>query len=251
MTEKSVIAGPAISTILPNASDAEFAQLDNPIWNALRTEHAGLAEGDGLARRYPAAIGPLSGMADTSHASYDALKSLAGPGGIVVLFLTGTPAPPAGWTMVREGLMHQMIYSPKSAPHLGAAGAEVVELGESDRDEMVALATLTEPGPFRSRTMELGAFFGIRDTARLVAMAGMRIHLPGFTEVSAVCTHPEARGCGYGKTLTAAVAARILAEGKTPILHLFAANVGALRVYESVGFHVRRNLELAVLKNED
>lgn len=238
------------ATRLAEIDPAELDRLRNPIWNALTTEHAHLAEGRGAARRYPVAIGPLSGMPDTSEASYAALREVAGPGGVVGLFLEEKPAPPPGWTLTRDGAMYQMIYRKPTAPDVGSVAAEIVELGESDRDEMVALATLTKPGPFDSRTMELGTFFGIRDAGRLVAMAGVRLHLPRFTEVSAVCTHPEARGRGYGNALTAKVAAEILAGGKTPILHLFAANVSALRVYQSIGFTINRNLELAVLRCE-
>lgn len=238
------------ATINASVDAVELDRLRNPIWHALTTEHAYLAEGSGAARRYPIAIGPLSGMSDTSEASYEALREVAGPGGVVGLFLEEKPAPPAGWTLTRDGAMYQMIYLKPTAPDAGAGAAQIVELGDADRDEMVALATLTKPGPFDARTMELGTFFGVRDAGRLVAMAGMRLHLPRFTEVSAVCTHPEARGRGYGNALTAKVAAQILAGGKMPILHLFAANVSALRVYESVGFTINRNLELAVLKNE-
>lgn len=240
----------------PAIEAAELERLRNPIWNALTTEHAHLAESRSVARRYPAAIGPLSGMPDTSLASYAALRELAGPGGFVALFLEQKPAPPAGWTLVRGGQMYQMIYTPRSAPDLSAldsrpAAAEIVPLGDADRDEMVALARLTEPGPFNTRTMELGQFFGIRHAGQLVAMAGVRLRLPRFTEVSAVCTHPDARGRGYGAALTARVAAHILAGGSTPTLHLFAANVSALRVYQGVGFTISRNLELAMLKRED
>src|SRR5208337_137676 len=93
----------------PAAAIDDLSELDNPIWNALLTEHAFLALGDGLARRYPPAIGPLSGFAGQSAASYEALRTLAGPGGIVVLFLQKPPAPPPGWTLVFGGRLDQMI----------------------------------------------------------------------------------------------------------------------------------------------
>ncbi len=226
--------------------------LDNPIWSALRTEHAALALGDGLARRYPIQIGPLAGMPDTSATSYEALRDLAGKGGIVGLFLQDRPAPPSGWTMLRDGTMYQMIcLAPELPDPAGLApGAEIVQLTGADVPAMVELARLTEPGPFNDRTPELGAFFGIKRNGRLVAMAGERLRLPEFVEVSAVCTHPEARGRGYGSALTATVARHICRNSRTPILHLFAANQPALRVYSGLGFAVRRTLELAVMQNE-
>jgi ribosomal protein S18 acetylase RimI-like enzyme len=234
------------------STPADFTLLDNPIWNALLSEHAHLALGDGPARRYPPAIGPLSGMADTTAASYDALRVLAGPGGVVALFLEQPPSPPPGWTLVRDGLMRQMIYWGPENPDPGefAAGAEIVQLTAADAPAMLELATLTEPGPFHERTMELGTFFGIWSSGRLVAMAGERLRQPHFVEVSAVCTHPDARGRGFGAALTATVANHIRQNGKTPILHLFAANQQAFRVYEKIGFSVRRTLELAVIRND-
>jgi predicted GNAT family acetyltransferase len=121
---------------------------------------------------------------------------------------------------------------------------------QSDVPAMVELAKLTEPGPFRNRTHELGTFFGIFQGSRLVSMAGQRMRVPGFVEVSAVCTHPDARGRGHARTLMSAVMELILQDGDTPFLHSFADNHAAIRVYEAIGFRLRRYFHLAVLKNE-
>ncbi len=123
---------------------------------------------------------------------------------------------------------------------------ELLPLGPADVPEMLALTALTEPGPFRERTCELGRFLGIRESGRLAALAGERLNLPGFTEVSAVCTHPDFRGRGYAKALVAAIADGIFERGDTPFLTSYAANVGAINVYESVGFTLRRTLGVVV-----
>ena len=225
--------------------------LDNPIWNSLLTEHSSLAISNHLARRFPSAIGPLSGIPHQSPENYDSLRMLAGPGGIVVLFCTEAPAPPPGWTLIRGGLLTQMICeNAQPAPMQLARGETFRPLTNADVPEMVALAELTEPGPFRDRTIELGYFFGIFESGRLVAMAGERLHLPHHVEVSAVCTHPDARGRGYARMLIATVMDEIRQRGKIPFLHSFADNYPAIRVYESLGFTERRTFELAVLKNE-
>ena len=227
--------------------------LDNPIWHSLHTEHSSLAISNALARRYPPAIGPLSGIAAQSDDKYEALGELAGPGGVVVLFCTEAPAPPEGWTLVRGGLLAQMICLQPivyvSQPLL--RGEEFRLLTAEDVPAMVELAELTEPGPFRERTIELGVFYGIFEKGRLVAMAGQRTHLPKFVEVSAVCTHPDARGRGYARKLIARVMDEIHQRGKTAFLHSFADNYPAIRAYESLGFTQRRTFELAVLKNRD
>jgi GNAT superfamily N-acetyltransferase len=251
--------GPDLMESYPSA-DARFAAidasrqphlLDNPIWNSLLTEHSSIAISNQLARRYPPAIGPLSGLPHQSSENYESLGELAGPGGIVVLFCTEPPAPPSGWTLIMGGLLTQMICEePVTSPPMGLTNGEGFRpLTTADIPEMLALADLTKPGPFRDRTIELGAFFGIFKEGRLIAMAGERLHLPHYVEVSAVCTHPDARGRGYARMLIATVVDEIRRRGKIPFLHSFADNSPAIRVYESLGFRQRRTFELAVLKN--
>ena len=226
--------------------------LDNPIWNSLITEHSRLALGNDLARRFPGDIGPLTGVSDQSGAAYNALRTLAGPAGIVVLFLEEPPVSRPGWSLIRGGLLTQMLCPDASRidPVLHSTHAEMRRLTAADAPEMVALAELTEPGPFRTRTHELGLFYGIFESGRLVSMAGQRTRVPRFIEVSAVCTHPEARGRGYARTLMSAVMADIFAHGSLPFLHAFADNHAAISVYQSLGFAQRRTFHLAVLKNE-
>jgi len=219
--------------------------LDNPIWNSLTTGHASLAVGTELARRFPASIGPLSGVKEISAEAYADLAAIVPEGDIAVLFLEEKPEVPEGWRLLRDGLLVQMVC--REVPDEVRVNEEVVTLGPADFGEMLALATLTEPGPFREGTAGLGGFVGIRVDGQLAAMAGQRLAPSGFTEVSAVCTDPAFRGRGYAKALVAAVARQIHAEGRVPFLTSFAANAGAIRAYEQVGFKTRREFELAVL----
>jgi GNAT superfamily N-acetyltransferase len=235
----------------PSANDLRL--LDNPIWNALTTEHSALALAEGQARRYPAEIGPLSGLAEQTPEAYESLRALtgSGPGGFSAQFLTEPPPIRPGWSLIRSGLMTQMIWSGDVAPPIQQPAGEAVlrYLTLADVPAMVELAELTEPGPFRARTSELGEFFGIFEAGRLVSMAGQRLRLPGLIEVSAVCTHPDARGRGYARAVMSWVMADILSRGATPFLHAFADNP-AVRVYEALGFTQRRHLDLAVLQVE-
>ena len=227
------------------------APLDNPIWNALRTGHKALALVEGAARRYPSAIGPLAGTPDQSQESYESLGVLAGPGGILGLFFPDPPTPAAGWSLFRGGVLTQMICrAPRLVGTSGLAeGIKHRRLGRTDVPAMIELATLTEPGPFRERTIELGNFYGIFEGDRLLAMAGQRMRVPGFVEVSAVCTHPDARGRGYAGILMSEVMRDIAADGAVPFLHAFADNP-AVRLYEKLGFTHRRNFQLAVIKRD-
>lgn len=233
-------------------SMAGEALLDNPILNALLTEHGSLAFGEGLARRYPAAIGPLAGAPDQSQASFDALRILAGPKGLLGLFLHAQPALPKGWSLFRGGILTQMICREPRFEWVSTISGDLTlrRLGSADVQAMVELATLTEPGPFRERTHELGSFYGVFERDRLLAMAGQRMRVPGFVEVSAVCTHPDARGRGFGAVVMREVMREIVAEHRTSFLHAFADNP-AVRLYERLGFAQRRTFHLAVIKNEE
>ena len=240
--------------VAPSTAPAKAGEvlLDNPILNSLLTAHESIAMVQGSARRYPPAIGPLAGTPDQSQESYDSLAVLAGPGGILGLFFPDPPAPPAGWSLFRGGILTQMICRNPNLVDARAlpAGVAIRKLGPSDVPAMVELANLTEPGPFRERTIELGNFYGILEGNRLLAMAGQRMRVPGFVEVSAVCTHPDARGRGYAGILMSEVMRDTLAENATPFLHAFADNP-AVSLYQRLGFIQRRTFQLAVIKRDE
>jgi GNAT superfamily N-acetyltransferase len=233
------------------ASDS--SPLDNPIWHALVTEQSSLALGSGPARRFPAEIGPLSGMEEPSLACYEALRSLTGPGEAIAVFYTEPPTPPAGWTMTHYDVLDQMICLEPRNPESSHVPQEPKfrQLTPADIPAMLELAALTEPGPFNRRTIELGVFLGIFDSEHLLAMAGQRLHLPQFVEVSAVCTHPDARCRGYASILTIALMEEIRQRRKTPFLHVRSSNLRAIHVYEGLRFTLRRKVHFAVLKSDD
>lgn len=224
----------------------DFSLLDNPIWNSLATRHSPLCEGGGLARRYRSEIGPLSGVETASSAAYDELARLVPVGDLAVLFLQDRSDFPAGWEVIRDGTLVQMVCDRR--PDEPELAEQIEPLGPGDFAEMVALAKLTEPGPFRDGTPKLGGFVGIRIEGRLAAMAGQRLAPDGFREVSAVCTHPDFRGRGFARALVASVTRSIFEAGEVPFLTSFEANAGAIRVYQEVGFRIRRRFELAVVK---
>jgi ribosomal protein S18 acetylase RimI-like enzyme len=218
--------------------------LDTPVWSALTTRQAGFDPEGRLARRFPPDVGPLAGVRDGSAEAVAELLSRLPAGDEVSLMEVAPPEAPAGIVATHAAVL-QMIAASMPAPD---GGPEPAPLGDADAAEMLELALLTRPGPFRARTHTVGRFLGIRDGARLVAMAGDRLKLDGFVEISGVCTHPDYRGRGYGEALMRAVGARILAEGDKPILHTYASNTGAIALYRKLGFEVRREMVHAVWK---
>ena len=219
--------------------------LDNPIWNSLTTHHARFSQGGELARRFDPEIGPLAGIRDQSPEAYQELGELLAPNQVAVLFLDTPPEPPPGWTLKLHLPGDQMICERTIATP--SNDFATWQLGDADVVEMLELTKLTDPGPFRKRTIELGTFLGIRENGRLAAMAGQRLALPGLTEVSGVCTHPDFRGRGYAEALVTAVMQIIRERGEASILHVFSSNNTAIRVYESLGFVLRRKLHITAV----
>lgn len=218
--------------------------LDRPIWSALETRQAHYAQGDAMARRFPADVSPFVAGRDGSRAVAEAMARLIPEADDVSLLEVSPPEAPAGVSETRK-LCLQMVWE-RLAPV--EAIFSVDELGESDAAEMLALALLTKPGPFRARTHTMGRFVGVREGGKLIAMAGERMHMPGYREISAVCTHPEFRGRGLGAALMSVVGARMMQEGDQPFLHSYADNAGAVALYRKLGFVVRAEVVHAVWK---
>jgi ribosomal protein S18 acetylase RimI-like enzyme len=223
-----------IPNVLP--SDLE-RQLDNPIWSCLMTRHAHLALGEGGARRYPSVISPLTGLSGSGSEVVAGLEALVDVGDDIGTFGHRTPALPANWETLKESRITQMIRV-DNAP-LPEGDVDVVRLDGNDVDEMLALVELTQPGPFRKRTLELGTYIGIREGGRLVAMAGERMWVGDCREASAICTHPDAWGRGHARALIGRVVNRMLRGGQTPFLHVYSTNTRAIDLYLALGF-VRR-----------
>jgi GNAT superfamily N-acetyltransferase len=219
--------------------------LDRPAWSALTTRHAALAEGGELARRYQPSIVPFAAARDESEESLRALGALAGPDDSMVLLQTDAIVLPPGFAAELTATGVQMVLR---RPPPKMSDERIERLTESDADAMLALATLTKPGPFTLRAQALGEFFGVKENGRLVAMAGERMKQEGFTEVSGVCVHPDFQGRGLARLLSVFVVHRVLQRGETPCLHAFATNEKAVGLYESIGFELRTVMNVALIR---
>ena len=223
-------------SIRPALHDA----LDRPVWSALDGGHRHFALGGALAKRYPREIGPFAAVLEDSRASWEALGALLLPDEAVMLVTGSAPPQARGFTVTPLDPVLQMVATREPGP----ATLSFSLLGEADAPEMRELAWLTNPGPFAQRTHELGEFLGIREGGRLAAMTGERMRPLGAVEVSAVCVHPEHRGKAYARHLLAERTRRIAAAGDHAFLHVYPSNVGAIGLYESLGYVVRVQLHL-------
>ena len=228
-------------------TDAAAHPLDHPIWTALTTRQQALAEGGALARRYPFAIAPFAAIAEPSARGFAALGALLSGPEVAVLFTPDAVAVPDGFKTVLAEPGEQMIGTPAEAD---VRGVDIVTLGADDAAAMVELTALTRPGPFNLRTHELGTFLGIRIADQLVAMAGERMKPAEYTEITAVCVHPDHRGRGYGQMLLGAIARQIEARGEIPFLHVFSHNTSAIALYRRQGMRIRRRLQVTVLQKQ-
>lgn len=208
--------------------------IENPVWNGLLGAHAPLAQRHGRAAAYDPAVSQFGALESGDPAAWDDLRALLGPRRVAVLLDADVPA---GFRILHEVVVHRMV----ARSWVPQPDADVIDLGPDDVPEMLDLTRRTKPGPFEPRTIEMGRYAGIRVDGRLVAMAGERMHPPGFTEVSAVCTDPEFTGRGFARRAMGVIGAGILGRGETPFLHVAVGNP-ARALYERLGFVVVRDL---------
>lgn len=229
------------------ADQSATSALENPVWSSLTGAHASLARIHGDARLYDPEVTVFGGMpSEPTAAAWADLAALVGADGGAVIVGSSIQLP-EHWTALRviEGI--QFVESDVA----GARADDIVELGEADAAEMLALADRTRPGPFLLGTVRLGGYVGIRDGGRLVAMAGRRMNPDGWIEVSAVCTDDEHRGRGMAARLVRAVVDGVHADGQRAFLHVEKGNDPAIALYRRLGFEPSRDMTFVFARPGD
>jgi ribosomal protein S18 acetylase RimI-like enzyme len=216
--------------------------LDNAIWTALTTKQAERAQSSALARRFPPEMTLLGALAANTAMAFDSLAQLVGSDA-VTLYFSAPPRLPAGWDVVRAVELHQMVKDKSAVDPAVARSAEqhqVTELTPADVPEMSVLYAATRPGrTLCPRIQKLGVFLGIRQEGQLVAMAGLRLHIAGYREITTVATQPGCEGRGYATAVVLALIARIQARGERPFLTVRTDNARAIAIYRRLGFNER------------
>jgi ribosomal protein S18 acetylase RimI-like enzyme len=222
--------------------------LDNVIWKALTTLQVHLGTTNHSAGRFFQEVSILGALAEPSSEAYEALLSILNPGERVGLFLDNDPKLPSPWKVVSSVPLMQMVHDGATLPENGPNETAFSRLGETDVPEMLALTQLTKPGPFGRRTHEMGEYWGIRQNGELIAMAGERLRLRSYCEVSAVCTHPEHQGRSYATALIKMLVQRMVSRGELPFLHVRPENTRAVELYERLGFRKRVLMRYVILE---
>lgn len=226
-----------------STSSQDHSRLENPAYAALSGPHSRFAQRSGRTLRYTADVAPFLALPpEPSRADWRDAVELVPPGTIAATIHDGSPLPESLQLTDTFELVQMLGEEVR-----GAHEPEALILGSADVPEMLELVRLTEPGPFLERTIELGKYVGIRRDGALVAMAGERLRFDGWTEISAVCTAPTHRGEGLASRLVSSLVADIQDRSESAFLHVVTANTGAIRLYEELGFRVRRNRTISVL----
>ena len=218
--------------------------LDNPVWHSLNGFHSRFAAGTPLAKRYPAEVSRAVAIVDNTGAAVSDLAQVVPAGETVALLRAQLPSELPDWTIQHAFEVVQMTCErvvPDPEPAL-----PILTLSKPDVPEMLSLIELTAPGPFESRTVEMGHYVGFRQQGRLVAMAGERFAAGGYREISAVCTHPDYQGKGYARRLVSYLVNANFQRGNIPFLHVRAENTGARTLYETLNFRERRSLGVLI-----
>lgn len=222
--------------------------LDNVIWSALTTRQAHLGTRDRAAAKFDPEVSVFGALEALTADAWASLIGLVAPGGRVALVIDGA-VPPPQLAVISDLSVLQMLRD-TDAP-LAATGPDrpaIAPLTAADVPAMTALSELTKPGPFNRRTREMGDYFGLRSGDQLIAMAGERLRVPGFTEISAICTHPDHLGRGYAAAFIELLVGRILARGERPFLHVLPQNTRAVALYERLGFRRRHEKRYLILE---
>jgi ribosomal protein S18 acetylase RimI-like enzyme len=222
--------------------------LENPVFNALRTGDRHLGLGNERVKFFDEAVSPFAGFEANNEKGFQELHELLPPGRRILYAIPSFITIPGGWRSAHEIKGVQFIYEAATLSQHEFPG--IVPLTSQHAEEMVQLAKLTKPGPFATRTIEFGSYYGIFEKEKLVAMTGQRLHVDHYTEISAVCTHPDHLGKGYARHLLRHQLAIILRQGQRPFLHVREDNERAIAIYQQLGFRVSRPMIFYFLKKE-
>lgn len=221
-------------------------QLNNPVWSALTSGNKNLSIGNDMARLFQPGISPFAGVAENNLEHFQNLAKTLDPQSTVAIFTTDKDLDAAPLKIVNRIDGYQMMYEGVT-PTEGTI-VKIEQLEHKHVPDMLELTQLSPPGPFMERTISFGGYKGIFAGGRLIAMAGHRFHSGPYVEISAVCTHPDHTGKGYAQALINEHIRQLRSLNKIPYLHVRGDNSRAISIYKNMGFVVRTEMIIYILK---
>lgn len=116
---------------------------------------------------------------------------------------------------------------------------KVIQLGPEDAESIVHLFEASYPGNwFQPRMLETGYYFGIREGERLVSVAGVHVFSAQYrvAALGNITTHPDYRGRGLGRAVTARVCQELRETTDAIGLNVKIENLPAVTCYRNLGF---------------
>jgi predicted GNAT family acetyltransferase len=220
--------------------------LDNPVWNALTSGNNDLAYGTDEVKYYAQEVAFFAGFKEFSKDHFNALYELITSDRVMTVVSPEDIEIPAQWKVVNHMKILQMVFN-GSIPQQ-PVNQEFTPLQDQHIPNMLTLTKMTKPGPFFERTIDFGNYEGIFKNNELIAMAGQRLHPSPYIEISAVCTHPDHLGNGYASQLINRQILAIIAASGIPFLHVRNDNATAIKVYEKLGFVIRKNMTFNIIQ---
>lgn len=226
------------------------SDLDNPIWHALSTLDGDKNISTGSFKYFDAQMAPFMGAEDWTEVNQRFIAAQAPSERSWFLLIADEVSFIDEFEMVFTIPLYQLVCPQLKSLPSHYMPVDIVPLNETHIEEMIALTTLTKPGPFLQRTIEFGNYHGIFKEGRLAAMGGERLHVEGYTEISAICTHPDFQGLGYGAQITHFLASSVIQKGSIPFLHARYDNTNAIAVYERLGFEIRKKMAFYIFRKK-
>jgi ribosomal protein S18 acetylase RimI-like enzyme len=222
--------------------------LQNPVYHALISGDQHLSFGEGNVKYFDEQVSPFAGFEHGYEKGFSDLYDIFSAGRKILYAAPFPIIQPAGWQLQHEIKGLQFVY--ESDKEIKNEFPNIIPLEEKDINQMVQLAKLTKPGPFGTGTIKFGSYHGIFDNEKLVAMTGQRLHVQNFTEISAVCTHPDYNGKGYANSLLQHQLQIILQNNQQPFLHVREDNVRAIEIYQRLGFTISGSMNFYFMRRE-
>jgi hypothetical protein len=223
--------------------------LDNPIWNALISGNKNLSQGNEHVKYFSEEVAPFVGMSELTPDEFEILYHFIPFERSVVIIVSKDIEIPKQWTLIEQINALQLVHVNPTTSH--TASSELIALQNKDVPQMISLTAMTHPGPFLKRTIEFGNYEGIFNNGELVSMAGQRFHANQYVEISAVCTHPDFHGKGYAGQIIQSQIRKIKASSEVPFLHVRNDNIQAIHLYKSLGFEVRKPMNIYAIQKTD
>ncbi|PKB16987.1 GNAT family N-acetyltransferase [Flavobacterium sp. 5] len=221
-------------------------KLDNPVWYSLSETHKNFGIDSGTTKFYHPDYCPFGGFT-----SFETIKDAISEYAVLAntFFIIGQkPIIPENLKLKNELICLQMIIHNQID---STVDDQIVKLGDEHLNDLLELVKMVYPEYFKKKTYSLGNYYGIYKDNQLVAVTGERMQMDQFTEVSAVITHPEHTGRGYAKQLVAHTVNTIFSKDKIPFLHVAESNIGAIKLYEKLGFQIRTKISVwNIVKNQ-